>query len=149
MTDKASGGSTGAAYAGDVDAKKAWEILQQDSKAVLVDVRTRPEFEFVGLPDVSGLGKETVLVPWQVYPAMQVNADFASELKKSGVAADQTVLFLCRSGARSKAAAISMTAAGFRTCFNVSGGFEGPPDGSRHRGNIDGWKAASLPWVQG
>jgi rhodanese-related sulfurtransferase len=136
-------------YAGDIDARKAWEILEKDKKAVLVDVRTRPEWEFVGVPDLSRLEKELALVPWQVYPSMQVNPAFADEIKKAGVASDATLLFICRSGARSKAAAIAMTQAGFRSCYNVAGGFEGPPDPERHRGRVDGWKALGLPWIQG
>jgi len=136
-------------YAGDIDARKAWEILQNDKKAFLVDVRTRPEWEFVGVPDLSRLNKELALVPWQVYPAMQVNASFANELQKAGIPRDSTLLFICRSGGRSKSAAIAMTQAGFRTCYNVAGGFEGPPDPERHRGKIDGWKALGLPWIQG
>jgi rhodanese-related sulfurtransferase len=59
------------------------------------------------------------------------------------------VLFLCRSGARSRAAAVALTGLGFAKAFNVAGGFEGDPDGERHRGNINGWKAAGLPWRQG
>ena len=136
-------------YAGDIDARKAWEILQTEKNSVLIDVRTRPEWEFVGVPDLAQLNKETALVPWQVYPAMQVNAAFADEVAKAGVAKDATLLFICRSGARSKSAAIAMTQAGFRTCYNVGGGFEGPPDGERHRGRLDGWKAQGLPWIQG
>jgi rhodanese-related sulfurtransferase len=42
-----------------------------------------------------------------------------------------------------------MTQAGFKTCYNVAGGFEGPPDPDRHRGKVDGWKAVGLPWIQG
>jgi rhodanese-related sulfurtransferase len=80
---------------------------------------------------------------------MQVNAAFADELVKAGIPKESTLLFICRSGARSRSAAIAMTQAGFRTCYNVAGGFEGPPDGERHRGKVDGWKAKGLPWVQG
>ncbi|HEY5607048.1 MAG TPA: rhodanese-like domain-containing protein [Alphaproteobacteria bacterium] len=150
MSDSGSAASLSAHdYAGDIDARKAWEILEKDKKAVLVDVRTRPEWEFVGVPDLSRLDKELALVPWQVYPSMQVNSAFADEIKKAGVPGDATLLFICRSGARSKAAAIAMTQAGFRSCYNVAGGFEGPPDPERHRGRVDGWKALGLPWTQG
>ena len=83
---------------------------------------------------------------------MQVNAEFAAQLRTSGADPDadraQPLLFICRSGVRSKAAAIAMTQAGFGPCYNVSGGFEGPLDGNKHRGGSDGWKAASLPWIQ-
>jgi len=60
---------------------------------------------------------------------------------------DAAILFLCRSGARSRAAAIAMTELGFARCYNIAGGFEGDLDGERHRG-VGGWKAAGLPWRQ-
>jgi rhodanese-related sulfurtransferase len=59
------------------------------------------------------------------------------------------VLLLCRSGARSRAAAIALTAAGYGPCYNVSEGFEGDRDGAAHRGSVGGWKVAGLPWAQG
>ena len=80
------------------------------------------------VPDLARLGKKPVLIAWQIYPGMVPNAGFATELKAAGVTGQQAVIFLCRSGGRSKAAAIAMTAAGYCRCFNLSGGFEGPPD---------------------
>ena len=136
------------AYAGDVTAEEAWNTLVEQEGAVLVDCRTRPEWLFVGIPDLSSLGKKTVFAEWQVFPSMQVNGNFAEQLRSAGVTEDQPVLFICRSGARSKAAAIAMTGAGFSRCFNVSGGFEGPHDNDKHRGQVDGWKASRLPWIQ-
>jgi len=137
-----------AGYAGDVSPKEAFEILSTDADAVLVDCRTTPEWQFVGVPDLSPLGKEAVLLSWQVYPAMEVQADFAEQVKTHGVTPDQPVLLLCRSGVRSKAAAIALTQAGFHKAFNVAEGFEGDKDGEQHRGRAGGWKAANLPWVQ-
>ena len=136
------------AYAGDITAEEAWEKLVQDEGTVLVDCRTRPEWLFVGIPDLSSLGKKAVFAEWQVFPSMQVNGDFAQQLRSAGVTEDQQVLFICRSGARSKSAAIAMTTQGFSRCFNVSGGFEGPHDDDKHRGEVDGWKASDLPWIQ-
>jgi rhodanese-related sulfurtransferase len=136
-------------YAGDVDAKRAWEILAAEPKAILVDVRTKPEWEFVGVPSLDTLGRQPLFIAWQVYPTMDVNPRFADDLTAAGIAKDATVLFICRSGGRSRSAAIAATAAGYRTCYNVSGGFEGPHDPLRHRGGSDGWKALGLPWVQG
>lgn len=136
-------------YAGDVDAKEAWNMLERDAAAVLVDVRTRAEWEFVGVPSLEALGKRPVMVEWQPYPNTGPNPEFARQVAAAGVGADRTVLFICRSGGRSAAAAALMTAQGYSRCYNVAGGFEGPPDGDRHRGQIDGWKALGLPWVQG
>jgi len=150
MSDQTStvGGASGSGYAGDIDCKEAWDFLTRDPSAVLVDVRTVPEWEFVGLPDLSSIGKQVALIQWQIYRGPAPNPEFLTELEGAGVAKDATVLFLCRSGARSMSAAIAATTAGYATCYNVSGGFEGPPDGERHRGSVDGWKACDLPWEQ-
>ena len=65
------------------------------------------------------------------------------------VGAKSQVLVICRSGARSRAAAIALTRAGFTQAFNIAGGFEGDADAQGHRGNLNGWKASDLPWRQG
>jgi len=138
-----------AGYAGEVTPDEAWTLLCEDPSAVLVDVRTQPEWAFVGLPDLSAAHKQPVLVSWQVFPAMEQNPNFAAELATRGVTPDATVIFMCRSGGRSAAAARAMTAKGFSRCYNMQEGFEGPLDGNRHRGVCGGWKARGLPWVQG
>ncbi len=139
-------------YAGDIDPKEAWALLQSDPKAQLVDVRSAAEWTFVGVPDLSPLARKAILVEWQVYPDMGKNPAFEqtvmARLTAAGGAMVSPVFFLCRSGARSRAAAIAMTAKGFARCFNVAGGFEGDVDAERHRGNTNGWKADGLPWVQ-
>ena len=92
-------------------------------------------------------------MPSMGMPSMKVAADFAPRLsemlRERGVSASTPVLFLCRSGARSRAAAIALTQAGYAHAFNVAGGFEGDLDEEGHRGNRDGWKVANLPWRQG
>ena len=139
-------------YAGDVSSEAAWELLTNTSEATLVDVRTAAEWAFVGIPDLGALAKEPILAEWQSYPSMAVDPAFAATLAGTlaarGIGADAPVLFLCRSGVRSRAAAIALTAAGFHNCLNVAGGFEGPADGDGHRGRVDGWKARGLPWRQ-
>ena len=138
----------GESYAGDLTVRESWEKLARDPNSVLVDVRSQAEWSYVGVPDLSSLGKKVALVSWQTFPGMKPNSDFGAQLSAAGVSPDQTVLFLCRSGVRSKSAAIAMTSAGYARCHNVAGGFEGPHDSRRHRGVVDGWKAAGLPWVQ-
>ncbi len=132
----------------DVAAQEAWDALKDDPAAVLVDVRTDAEWNFVGVPDLSPVGKQAVLIPWQMYPTMQVNTHFAEHLRKAGVTAESKVYYLCRSGARSLAAGQAAQAAGFPHAFNIADGFEGPVDGAGHRGAVAGWKAAGLPWIQ-
>ncbi len=140
-------------YAGDIGVQEAWALLSAEPAAQLVDVRTMAEWNFVGLPDVSALGRRVHCIEWQSFPTMAPNPAFAAEAETAVTAAgagkDTPVLFLCRSGARSRAAAVALTGLGFAKAFNVAGGFEGDPDGERHRGNINGWKAAGLPWRQG
>ncbi len=138
-----------AGYAGDVSSKEAWEVLSRDPEAVLVDVRTDAEWAFVGLPNLSKLEKNPLLVPWQSFPGMQVNSEFTAEVVAKGVRPEQTVFFICRSGQRSRHAAMALCAVGYGQCFNVSDGFEGGHDAERHRGSTEGWKAAGLPWAQG
>ena len=135
-------------YAGDVTVQQAWELLQNDPKAVLVDVRTEPEWMFVGTPALAAIGKNLIRVCWQQFPTMQVNASFVEDVAGRGVERDNKILMLCRSGVRSMSSAAAMTAAGYANCYNVLGGFEGPHDAERHRGTTDGWKAAGLPWEQ-
>jgi rhodanese-related sulfurtransferase len=135
-------------YAGDIPPKQAWEILSNEPDAVLVDVRTDAEWVYVGMPDLARLGKQPVKIAWQVFPAMQVNPKFVDEVKAAAPKPDAPLLFLCRSGVRSKSAAIAMTQAGYKRCYNVAEGFEGDKDASAHRATLGGWKVAGLPWKQ-
>jgi rhodanese-related sulfurtransferase len=127
---------------------KTWEALKSNPNAQLVDVRTDAEWNFVGLPDLSSTGKQVVPIQWQVYPTMQVNADFGSQLKEAGFMADHHIYFICRSGQRSHAAALAAQDAGFPHAYNVADGFEGAVDAHGHRGVAAGWKALGLPWRQ-
>jgi rhodanese-related sulfurtransferase len=137
----------------DVDVATAWEGLTSKPGAQLVDVRTRAEWTYVGIPDLGPIGKRAVLVEWQTFPDQSVDLRFAErlagELKALGVQLDDDLFFICRSGSRSMAAAMVMAEAGYRRCHNVASGFEGPLDDLRHRGTVGGWKATGLPWLQG
>ena len=139
-------------YAGNIQAREAWELLKSDPAAQLVDVRTAAEWTFVGLPDLSSIGRSVILVEWQSFPAMSRNPQFESavseKLKAADVSSDTPIAFICRSGGRSQAAAAAMTAAGFAKCFNIVGGFEGDLNTAKHRGETSGWKSSRLPWVQ-
>jgi rhodanese-related sulfurtransferase len=127
---------------------KVWEALRKDPKAQLVDVRTDVEWNFVGLPDLSSLGKQVVPIQWQVYQAMAPNTAFAEQLKEAGFTPEHHIYFICRSGQRSMAAAQAAQVVGFPHTYNVADGFEGAVDAAGHRGSMAGWKAEGLPWRQ-
>jgi rhodanese-related sulfurtransferase len=127
---------------------QVWDALKAEPKAQLVDVRTDAEWAYVGLPDLDEAGKQPILLPWQMFPSMQVNGGFVDQLRAAGLTPDDHLYFLCRSGVRSVAAAQAAAAAGFPHAYNVHNGFEGPPDQEGHRGQVTGWKADGLPWRQ-
>ncbi|HXF53698.1 MAG TPA: rhodanese-like domain-containing protein [Hyphomicrobiaceae bacterium] len=137
----------------DVPVNEVWDRLKSDPKSILIDVRTRAEWTYVGLPELSAIGKRPLLIEWQTFPDNRVDPQFAERLGKmlaeAGATKDTELFFICRSGGRSKAAARAMAAEGYIRCRNVADGFEGPLDPNRHRGRAGGWKAAGLPWAQG
>lgn len=129
-----------AGYAGDVHPKLAWDWVQQ-GEAVLVDVRTDAERAWVGfVPDA-------VAIAWKQWPGMVSNANFDAELL-AAVPPECKVVFLCRSGVRSVAAALRATELGLQA-YNILEGFEGDPDNLAHRGQLGGWRFHGLPWRQG
>ncbi len=145
------GGTSNAAYAGGLDPSETWERLAKDASAQLVNVRTEAEWNFVGVPDLGSLQRQALLCEWQRFPS-EPNPGFVAELKEAlagiNYAKGAPIFFLCRSGARSRAAAIAMTGAGYGPCFNIRHGFEGAPDAQGHRGHVAGWKADGLPLTQ-
>ncbi|EAP99409.1 hypothetical protein JNB_04535 [Janibacter sp. HTCC2649] len=134
-------------YAGDVTPSEAFAAVTQSEDAVLVDVRTRAEWSYVGVPQLDP-SRQPLLVEWQQYPDGSINDSFVDELRAAGVGEGKPVYFLCRSGVRSIAAAEAATAAGLGPAYNVLEGFEGPHDSEGHR-TVAGWKVAGLPWKQG
>ena len=124
----------------------AWSMLTSDERSVLIDVRTAAEWNYVGVPDLDDVGRELRLVEWITFPDGAPNPDFM-EAATAGLDRDAPILFLCRSGARSDAAARAFDAAGFTTTHNVVAGFEGDPGPDGHRQG--GWKHEGLPWRQG
>lgn len=138
----------------EVDPVTAYRILEDTADAQLIDVRTRAEWSFVGLPDLSAAGKQAVPVEWVSFPDMTANDGFVGEIcERLGGALPDHLLFICRSGQRSMAAAraVAETAAECGQtvrCSNVAEGFEGILDEQGHRGTRNGWKARGLPWRQ-
>lgn len=139
-----------APYAGDLTPHEAWDLLASDPRAVLVDVRTEGEWATIGVPDTADLAEgddeRTAFVQW-TDAFGRPNPRFLEQLALAGLVADdpRPVVFLCRSGVRSVAAATTATAAGLGPAYNVLTGFEGDvgPDGQRGH---QGWRAAGLPW---
>lgn len=136
-------------YAGDVSPEAAWAALASDAGSRLVDVRTTAEWAYVGLPDLDAIGKAPVAVEWKCFPSMTVNPGFAEAVAAAGVERGAALYFLCRSGVRSRDAAVAMTALGYGPCYNIATGFEGDRDAAGHRGSLGGWKVDGLPWRQG
>ncbi|MGZ4511975.1 MAG: rhodanese-like domain-containing protein [Mycobacterium sp.] len=139
-------------YAGDITPLEAWKMLSDNPDAVLVDVRTDAEWRFVGVPDLSSLGREVVFIEWNTSDGAY-NANFADELRDrvppdaSEPEGERPVVFLCRSGNRSIGAAEVATRAGITPAYNVLDGFEGQLNPEGHRGE-SGWRAIGLPWKQ-
>lgn len=148
------GSATGRVNVAQVDPGQAWQSLAQEPDAQLIDVRTQAEWAFVGIPDLSGIGKSPVLVEWAAFPGMSENPSFADTvIEELGDRAVGPLFFICRSGQRSMWAAQAVSAAladrGLTAkCINVAEGFEGDLDGERHRGRLNGWKHRGLAWRQ-
>ncbi len=127
------------AYAGAVTPPEAWQLVRQQV-AKLIDVRTAPEFKFVGrvpaAPNVEWHGGDTL-----------PKALFLDGLRKHAKP-DDVVLLICRSGVRSHAAANAAAVAGFSHVYNVLDGFEGERDALQQRGKLNGWRRHDLPWIQ-
>ncbi len=136
-------------YAGDVLPADAWEALKDDARALLIDVRTEGEYEFVGHADLTSIEKRTPLVEWMQFPSGDTNPRFEVEIETLVADKETPLYFICRSGVRSRHAAVAMTARGYSICYNVAHGFEGDMDDNGHRGTLNGWKVSALPWVQG
>ncbi len=135
-------------YAGDISPTEAWVMLTDEPDAVLIDVRTDAEFAYVGAPDLSTIQKPVYRISWKLFPDMRRNPHFEEAVKDAVPSEDVPVLFLCRSGVRSVAAATAMATLGYTRCYNVTEGFEGDCSEAGHRGTVGGWKVCGLPWVQ-
>lgn len=128
-----------AGYAGDISPQQAWAWVQA-GQAVLVDVRSDAEREWVGF--VPG----AVALAWKQWPGMAINPEFDAGIV-AAAAGKPALVLLCRSGVRSIAAARRATELGVRS-YNILEGFEGDPDPQGHRGRIGGWRMRGLPWRQ-
>ena len=122
--------------------------LSEISNSYLIDIRTKPEWEFIGVPDLSSLNKKTIFISWQMYPEMKINSLFENQIIESNIKKNDNLFLICRSGNRSSNAAEFLTSRGFTNCFNVKDGFEGKIGPNHQRSTINGWKYCKLPWKQ-
>ncbi len=145
-----------------LDAREAYELMQQlGDKALFIDVRTRAEISYVGMPSVADAH-----IPAFEHPPnaawddksnrfkMDANADFEPELARRlasrQLSKGDVVILICRSGDRTTRAANFLTEQGYSKVYSVIDGFEGdavaegPQAGQRL---LNGWKNAGLPWT--
>lgn len=133
-----------------IDSQQAWQMIQENPKCLLVDVRSHMEFLFIGHP----VG--AINVPWIDEPDWNINPNFSREIKQlmlgglahSGERETVPVLLICRSGKRSLEAGNLLISEGVNNVYNISDGFEGELDDDHHRSTLGGWRFAGLPWEQ-
>jgi len=129
--------------------QEAWDLVQHDPRALLIDVRSSMEHLFVGHP------KGSIHISWIDEPHWKVNPHFVQEVRKVLLGGVSThgggaapVVLICRSGHRSLEAGAALLADGFKAVYCVDGGFEGPLSEEHHRSSVAGWRFAGLPWEQ-
>jgi rhodanese-related sulfurtransferase len=128
-------------YAGALLPKEAFEVVRSNRAATLVDVRTQAEWDYVGRV------ADALEIEWNRFPSGR-NPDFAIRLQATVTDKSAPILFLCRSGGRSNAAAALAAELGYTEAYNILEGFEGDLDPTKHRNTVGGWRAAGLPWFQ-
>jgi rhodanese-related sulfurtransferase len=127
-------------YAGALTPREAFEVLQANPQAVLVDVRTQAELALVGRIPAA------INIEWAFYPGMVPNPDFAKQLAEQ-LDKNLALIFMCRTGGRSHSAALVAQQLGFAHAYNMLEGFEGEANTQKQRTTINGWKHADLPWT--
>jgi len=132
-----------------ISSKHSWQMLQDDPRAVIIDVRSNMEFLFIGHPTGA------INVAWIDEPDWKINPHFVAEVRKvilGGISCHEgdcaPVLLICRSGKRSLEAGELLVKEGFTNVFNVDEGFEGELDDHHHRSTLGGWRFDGLPWEQ-
>ncbi|HBR96894.1 MAG TPA: sulfurtransferase [Gammaproteobacteria bacterium] len=134
----------------EISCKEAWNIVESDPRALIIDVRSSMEFLFVGHP------KGAVHIPWIDEPDWDVNPHFVADVRKvllgGGACVDEEncvpVMLICRSGKRSREAGRLLVEAGMKQVHNIDEGFEGELDDNHQRSSLGGWRFHGLPWEQ-
>ncbi|MEI7795294.1 MAG: rhodanese-like domain-containing protein [Methylococcaceae bacterium] len=122
--------------------QQTWDFLQKNPAAILIDVRTRMEYLFVGHPP------QAIHIPWIEAPKWQLNPDFVRHVSHDSPDLDTPIFLLCRCGQRSLDAAVALEQAGYTHLINITDGFEGLLDHNLQRGNLNGWRFSGFPWQQ-
>jgi rhodanese-related sulfurtransferase len=140
-------------YATSKEAFGRWQKDQENVK--IIDVRTPEEYAFIGhAPMAWNIPLMLVTHEWspdRTKLAMKPNPDFIEQVKKA-VKPTDTVMIMCRSGARSKVAVNLLAEEGFKNVYQIHDGFEGDsvkdPEsvffGQRMK---NGWRNSGLPWT--
>ena len=134
-----------------IGCREAWDLVQSNPRAVLIDIRSTMEFLFVGHPTGA------VHVPWIDEPDWDINPEFVTEVRKlmlGGAVCDEDaggcapIILICRSGKRSLEAGNQLVNGGFSDVYHIDEGFEGELDDHHQRGKVGGWRFHGLPWEQ-
>ena len=136
--------AAGQPYAGAVTPQEAYELVQADPRVKLIDVRTNAERDWVGRVAIPPA--QHAAIEWNSYPGGAQNPNFVQQLEQSA-SRDDVLLFLCRSGVRSRHAAKAATENGYTESYDILEGFEGDKDAEGHRKTVGGWCKHGLPWV--
>ncbi len=130
--------------------KQAYEIMTNDARAILVDIRSSMEFLFVGHPTGA------VHIAWIDEPDWDINPHFETDIRKlllGGVVCDADegcapIILICRSGKRSHEAGKALLDGGMKNIYHIDEGFEGELDDHHRRSTVGGWRFHQLPWEQ-
>ncbi len=130
--------------------KQAWQMMQDDPRSILIDIRSTMEYLFVGHP------RGAIHIPWIDEPDWIINPHFVTEIRKlllGGVVCDAEegcapIILICRSGKRSKEAGEKLIDEGLKNIYHIDEGFEGELDEHHHRSTLGGWRYHDLPWEQ-
>lgn len=125
---------------------EAWRILQEKKMSYVIDVRPEPESIYSGKPDLKELKKDTINIPYTLYPSLRENPNFVREFNKFIFNKDTVTFLICKDGTLSEKAAEKLKQMN-KKCFAIEKGFEGDIDElEKKRSKINGWKASGLPW---
>lgn len=128
--------------------REAYEFLDENPEALLIDIRSSMEYLFVGHP------KGSIHIAWIDEPSWEVDPNFVKnitalcEKKNKENPQDVPIVLICRSGKRTLDAGDLLIAYDFTNVMHIDEGFEGDKDENNHRGTLGGWRFHGLPWEQ-